>query len=299
MAEFISASHDVVFKALFAQNKDILRAFLRDVLDLPLTENDTIDVLNPELIPETSNGKLSRLDIHVETASRKFNIEMQARKDGFSAERVLYYWAEIYAEKFGSGGKYEELDKTFSVNVLGFNYTNCNDYHSSYSVLEDKRYEKFTDKLSIHLFELPKVPKDIISGDSKQQWMKLIKADSEEALEMVRTASTSPEIQRGIDKIYELNADTVLREQIRQRDKAMRDYYNDMAVAMSKGEAKGLVKGRAEGMAEGIEKGRAEGISEGIAKGEAKARSAIAERMQKSGFTEEQIKLVFDEDYNG
>lgn len=266
MAEFISASHDVVFKALFAQNKDILRAFLRDVLDLPLTENDRIDVLNPELIPNSSDGKLSRLDIHVETASRKFNIEMQARKNGFSAERVLYYWAEIYAEKFESGRKYEELDQTFSVNVLGFNYTNCNEYHSSYSVLEDKRYEKFTDKLSIHLFELPKVPKEIISGDNKQQWMKLIKADSEEALEMVRTAATSPEIQRGIDKIYELNADTVLREQIRQRDKAIRDYENDMAVARSEGRAE--------------------------------ERSTIIERMRKNGFTEEQIKLVLGENYN-
>lgn len=29
MAEIISASHDVVFKALFVRNPDILRAFLR------------------------------------------------------------------------------------------------------------------------------------------------------------------------------------------------------------------------------------------------------------------------------
>ncbi len=35
MAEIISASHDVVFKTFFVRNPDILRAFLRDVLDLP------------------------------------------------------------------------------------------------------------------------------------------------------------------------------------------------------------------------------------------------------------------------
>ena len=48
MAEIIPASHDVVFKALFVRNHDLLRAFLRDVLDLPLTENDEITILNTE-----------------------------------------------------------------------------------------------------------------------------------------------------------------------------------------------------------------------------------------------------------
>lgn len=61
MAEIISESHDVVFKALFVRNPDILRAFLCDVLDLPLTDDDEVTILNPELIPETADGKLSRL----------------------------------------------------------------------------------------------------------------------------------------------------------------------------------------------------------------------------------------------
>lgn len=244
MAEIISASHDVVFKALFVRFPDILRAFLRDVLDLPLTDDDEVTILNPELIPETADGKLSRLDIHVKMAGRKFNIEMQARKQGFDAERVLYYWCEMYSEDFESGEKYENLEQTYSVNVLGFKYLDCAEYHSSYSIREDKRFDKLTDKLSIHIFELPKVPKERISGDHKQMWMELIKADSEEALEMVRTNTTNPEIQKGVDAVISLNADTILREQIRQRDKAIRDYYNDMAIAKS--------EGRAEGKAEGV-----------------------------------------------
>ncbi len=89
MEDFIPASHDIVFKALFARNIDIFRAFLRDVLNLPITEQDEINVLNPELIPETANGKMSRLDIHVITPSKKFNVEMQARKKGFSAVKKL------------------------------------------------------------------------------------------------------------------------------------------------------------------------------------------------------------------
>lgn len=269
MGEIISASHDVVFKALFVRNPDILRAFLRDILDLPITENDKITILNPELIPDFSDGKLSRLDIHVEMANRRFNIEMQARKNGFSAERVLYYWAELYAEKFESGGKYEELEQTFSVNVLGFKFMDCENYHSSYSILEDNRHERFTDKLSIHVFELPKLPKEVISGDVKHKWMELIRADSEEELEMVRTTTENPAIQKGIEAVYALNADTVLREQIRQREKAVRDYENDMATA------------------------RSEGKAEGISIGEENTINKMIEKMRKRGMSEEEIKEFF------
>lgn len=100
--------------------------------------------------------------------------------------------------------------------------------------------------------------------------MELIKADSEEALEMVRTTTENPAIQKGIDAVYELKADTVLREKIRQRDKAIRDYENEMAMAKS----------------------------EGIAEGKIEERNIIAETMRKNGFTEEQIKLALGESYS-
>ena len=78
------AKHDVVFKALFVYHHDILAAFLHDVLDLPITVKSHIDVKNPEIIPVFADGKTCRLDIHVETENRKFNVEMQSRADGFS-----------------------------------------------------------------------------------------------------------------------------------------------------------------------------------------------------------------------
>jgi predicted transposase/invertase (TIGR01784 family) len=109
-------------------------------------------------------------------------------------------------------------------------------------VLEDSRYQKLSDKLSIHIFELPKVPKKIDPNDKKQLWMHLIKANSEEALEMLRATTSDPMIHKAIDAVYALNADAELREKIRQRDKAVRDYANDMAVAEDKGKAKKAVE---------------------------------------------------------
>lgn len=89
---------------------------------------------------------------------------------------------------------------------------------------------------------------------------------------MVKTNSKNPAIKKGIDAVYALNADTILREQIRQRDKAIRDYENDMATA--------------------IALGKAEGKAEGLAEGRIKERFVIAETMRQNGFTEEQIRLA-------
>lgn len=43
-------------------------------------------------------------------------------------------------------------------------------------------------------------------------------------------------------EIIAASHDVILREQIRQRDKAIRDYENDMAFAEERGETRGLVK---------------------------------------------------------
>lgn len=242
MDKIYPASNDLVFKALFVNYPDLLKSFLRDNLDLPITDSSEIVVLNQELLPEKADGKLSRLDIHVITEDKKFNIEMQARGHGFSPERVLYYWSKMYSGDLSSGKEYEKLQQCFSVVVLDFNYLDCEEFHSDYMLLERKRYEPFTDKLSIHLFELPKIPKNIDYSDIKQLWMMLLKAKTKEELDMLRTNTTNNSIQNGVDAIYKLNADTILREQIRQREKDIADYNNDMAVAEAKGAILAKVK---------------------------------------------------------
>ena len=69
-----------------------------------------------------------------------------------------------------------------------------------------------------------------------------------------------------------------LEEQIRQRDKAVRDYENDMAIAKSEG--------------------KVEEKKEGIMEGRKEERNMIAETMRKNGFTEEQIKLALGNNYS-
>ncbi len=177
----------------------------------------------------------------------------------------MYYWSKLYGDGFESGSKYEELDQTYSINVFGFNYFDCKNYHSSFSILENSRHELLTNKLSIHVFELPKVPQELISGDRVQEWMEIIKAESEEALDLVRKRTENPMINKAIDAICQLNADEKLREQLRVQQKAEYDYGNDIAVARDEGMAEGMAKGEARGMAKGLMEGRLEALKENAA----------------------------------
>ena len=125
MTKIISASHDVAFKALFVRNPYLLKGFLSDTLDLGLTNDDYIQILNPEMVPDKVDGKMNRLDLRVQTPNRKYNVEMQAQKNGFSPDRVLHYWSRLYVADIQSGESYRRLETTYSVNVLGFEYFDC------------------------------------------------------------------------------------------------------------------------------------------------------------------------------
>ncbi len=102
---------------------------------------------------------------------------------------------------------------------------------------------------------------------------------SEEALETIGTRTENPMITRAIDAIHRLNADEILREQIRVQEKAALDYGNDMAVARDEGFAEGFAEGRAEGFAEG----RAETCSD------------FVEALRRTGMSEDQIKIILDD----
>ncbi|MBQ9813106.1 MAG: Rpn family recombination-promoting nuclease/putative transposase [Thermoguttaceae bacterium] len=283
MNDFISASHDVAFKALFVRNPDILKAFLNDSLDLNLTDDDALKIMSSEDIPNSADGKLSRFDVHVRTAKRRYNIEMQASRNGFGWRRVMYYWGRLYIGDFKSGDRYEDLEQTYSVNVLGFSCLKNENYHSEFAILEKNCLESPTDVLSIHVFELPKVPAELLRDDRAQDWMRIIKADSEEKLESIRTRTEDPMIKKAIDAICDLNADERLREQIRVQEKALLDYGSGIADAEARGETRGIAIGEARGRAEG----------------EAKAYFGVIENMRRNGFSEEQIKLVVGEGYKG
>ena len=265
--EIIPITNDVMFKALFVRNPNLLKSFLSAALEIPESEITNITIRNPELTPLYYEGKMTRLDILLETNGRIINIEMQVAKKDYYRERSLHYCARMYHEELKEGEDYGKAGRCIGIHILNFTmFEDCPDYHSSFSMREDNRHELLLDKMQIHYLELPKVKK--VSGNNKpdeenslQLWMQLFKAKSKEELDMLNDTKVEA-IQNGVKVIYGLSGDAQIREYVRQREKAVMDYNSDMASAEAKGRAKGREEGKAEAYAELIAGWKAKGMTD-------------------------------------
>lgn len=263
--DVISAKLDIIFKKIFSQeeNEDMLHDFISSLLDIPYNDIQKITVCNPEILPETADGKFSRMDLRLLVDNKVVNVEMQVSSKPDFNDRVLYYWSKIYSGELKSGEDYGELKQTISINIVNFNISNKNDYHSHYMLMEKDTGEIFSDKLSIHFFELKKINKQINKNDRKELWLQLINAESEEELAMLENTNV-PVIQKAVMVIHRMSADEKMKEIARMREKALHD------------EASALKGARAEGRAEG----------------KAERNAEIFSIMKAKGFTDKQINEI-------
>lgn len=245
--KIIPASNDVMFKAIFVKKDGdykLLRSFLSAALKIPKKEIVNILIKNPELVPLYYEGKLVRLDIMLTTTKHVINIEMQVANEDYYKERSLLYCARMYHEELKEGEDYGKTQPCIGIHILNFTmFPDAKEYHSSFSMREDTRHEQLTDRMQLHFLELPKVlnvseKNKPDNSDELRLWMQLFKAKTEEELDMLSNTNVEA-IRDSVTAIRALSADEQIREYVRQREKALQDYYSDIAVAESRGEKKG------------------------------------------------------------
>ena len=251
--DVVSAKLDVVFKMLFTKHLDLLKAFVSDILEIPLGDIEELVVTNPELPPENPEGKFSRLDLNMKLKDRLINVEIQINSQADYSDRALFYWAKLFTSELESGEPYKQLKQAITVNIVDFNMFEGSDYHSEVAAVVKGSGKVFSDKLSMHFFELKKVGQRLDPKNRKELWMQFINADSKEELEMLKKTDV-PEITSAVNVILDMSEDTKVRELARWREKSM----HDAASALKNAEE----KGRAAERARTIEILRKMGISE-------------------------------------
>ena len=274
--DVVSAKLDIIFKKIFTDNKDMLHSFVASMLDVPQESISDIVITNPELPPETLAGKFSRLDLSLKVDNRLVNVEIQVKNDTDYRDRTLFYWAKLYSSELKSGEEYSELKQTVTINIINFNMFAGENYHNEVAAVIKETGEVFSDKFSIHFFELKKVGKKPDPENSRKLWLQFINADSEEELEMISRTNV-PIMQKAVNVIYDMSEDTKIREIARLREKALHDEASALKNAKMEGEAIGIAKGEAIGVAKGIAKERSDAIN----------------KMKALGFTEEQIRSIY------
>ncbi len=260
--DVVSAKLDVIFKKLFTENEDLLHSFVASMLDIPTESIKTIKISNPELPPETVESKFSRLDLSLNVDDKLVNVEIQVKMEPDYRDRTLFYWAKLYTSELKSGEEYGNLKQTITINIINFNMFECQNYHTEVAAMIKGTNEVFSDKFSIHFFELKKISKH--PKTSREQWLQFINADSMEDFEIVQATTNMPTIQKAVKVIYDMSEDTKIREIARLREKALHD------------EASALKQAK----------------NEGIAMGRTDERNLIIEKMKASGMTDDQIKNI-------
>lgn len=236
---------DTLFKMLFVQHQDLLKAFVTVLLGIPLESIESFLVVNPEIQPENLGDKFCRLDIHMIVNGQRVDLEVQVNNEGDYPERVLLYWAKDFSSSLAAGQSYSALPRTIVISLVDFRLFDCPEYHSFFQLLETTRHTLLSDKMGLYFFELPKLPTEIDENDMLLLWLSLFKANTEEELEKIRALGV-PVMNEALNAYDVITASTEFREMERLRDKAR----HDEAQALYHAEQNGIKKGRQEGRQE-------------------------------------------------
>ncbi|MDR0512282.1 MAG: Rpn family recombination-promoting nuclease/putative transposase [Treponema sp.] len=235
---------DTLFKMLFVQYPDLLKHLVSALLVIPLESIEQFEITNSEMPPDNLGDKFCCLDINMIVNSQRVNLEIQVRNEKYYPERVLYHWAREYSASLPEGGRYQSLPRTVVISIIDFNQFDAPDFHSEFCPLEVRRHERLSDKMSLHFFELPKLPKAPLNANDKLLlWLSLFKAETEEELAQIKDLEV-PIMEQAINAYQKITVTPEFREKERLRSIARHNEASALSEAEEKGIEKGIVEGR-------------------------------------------------------
>jgi predicted transposase/invertase (TIGR01784 family) len=248
----LSAINDFVFRKIFGENLNVLRDFLKSVLDLPTEDYKNLTVVDPNLDREYIEDKLGILDVKITTGSGKVvDIEVQIRPQRSIWKRMLFYTSKMLVEQVKSGYPYDRINRTISILIADFVMIEENAvYHNCFRLYDAKTKVCFPDSIEINILELPKIHET--DGTQLGNWMRFFSATTEE--DFMNLAQTNPAINEAWGVIKVLSGDERSRALAEAREKARMDFDSFL------GDAR--YEGRQEGLQEGLQEGRQEGRQE-------------------------------------
>lgn len=163
-------------------NENILLDFINSImLDSDMKTFRSAEILNPFNLKKNKSDKETIADVKCITQNGTVVIiEIQLQGSSKFPERILYYWAVNYSKLLKHGEKYDELSPVISINLLNFNLDKTKNIHSCYMLYEKINRKLLTDHLQIHIVELKKFKKNILSKDLNC-WLKLFTSKDLEA----------------------------------------------------------------------------------------------------------------------
>ena len=261
-AKFLKLTSDVVFKAFFKENIDLLNSLL--IHFLPLPEGSVIEeiaILNPELHPKKlsligiKSGKDFVLDLRVRFKRilpddshfmETVNVEIQTVSKTYLMDRNLVYISRLLSDQLQKGKGYGELSKVYSLLfIVGAlkEFESVNDYYHVCSLLRTKPPHVLMSQL-IHfvIVELGKFAKDSKTlYNVRDSWCYLLKNSNKmNRLEYKGLLNQGGDMTKAVNQLWNLSQDEALREYTRALEKQEMDRISDKDEAFKEGRQEGV-----------------------------------------------------------
>ncbi len=239
--------NDIVFRILFSDEKLVV-PLLEAVLRPPRPIVRAV-VKNPELPKTSLDDKGGYLDLLLTLDDGSLvDVEMQCARRGAFAERVLYYWASVYADQLASGDDYRRLVPVISVLFLDYTLLSTESFHEVFRLVGAASGVVFSQHCVVHTLELPKVRPDGGLLDAAARWCRFF--TTEDRLEVAALAEQDAGIAMAEKRLTELSADPRVRELARWRHRIEMGQLIERDGDRREAQLQGREEGREQGLAE-------------------------------------------------
>ncbi|WP_297295451.1 Rpn family recombination-promoting nuclease/putative transposase [uncultured Brachyspira sp.] len=200
--KYFNPLNDYFIRYLFTDkgtSENILLDFINSImLNANMKTFRSVEILTPFNLKKNRNLKETIVDVKCITQNGSVVIiEIQLQGNSRFPERILYYWAANYSKLLKHGERYDELTPVISINLLNFNLDKSKNIHSCYMLYEMNNKKLLTDHLQIHIIELKKFKKNILTKDLNC-WLKMFTSKNLEASmsEIVKEKPIMEEVQK-------------------------------------------------------------------------------------------------------
>ncbi len=230
---------DFCFKELMA-DETVRKGFIGALLQVDPEKIKESVLLPAYLEREYSDDKLGILDVRVRLYDgTQINVEIQISPFMLWPERSTFYLSKMYSGQIKSGDAYQELKKCIHVGILNFVlFKDDKSFYSRFHLREDSRGTLYTDKLEIHILELPKLGKYDYPENELLDWAQFINAEQQE--ELMIMSEKNKYLGEAYEKLVTISADEKKRLEYEARQKAMLDHNYLMGASREEGRKEGI-----------------------------------------------------------
>ena len=268
---FVELTNDLLFHMVFSMSEKARKDLVSSLLNIPLEEIESVELLNPIQYNGSIDTKETILDLRIKLNNKSIVIvELQVKNFKYWTNRILIYGCRNINDQTDGKEAYIHLEPVIQVSIMDYTlFPKHKVFYDEYKIQDDD-HQVLTDKLRFFVMDLTAT--DEATEDDKKrglvQWAKAFNAGDWDALEKI----DRPGIKEAVKTMETIMSDPVQRQIVWDRHLALMDYNS------------GLIGAKEEGFDEGRREGRKEGILE--------TTKENARRMKAKGYPSEDIAEI-------